>query len=171
MLPEVIFPPKVSGFYERKSGPPALLPVADLKQALHDLDGLGIQWQLIDFSHQPNYSYHVCFISWQDKGYFFFMNKYYYLAAFSQIEDMEEWQNWEEGQLLPRNQYTDIPQLHDILSTPWTILPEEMIIQKVDADNEISQKIVMNLQNAEFAEFSYWEPQNMGNILFNNWEK
>jgi hypothetical protein len=167
----VMLPPKVSGFHNPGEAPPEPLGQGLLHEELAGVRQQARRWRWADYSQQPNWSYHAGLWLWEDEPLLLLVNKYYRLAACSRVDDRQAWEAWQPGQPLPRNQYIDFPALREWLPESWVLLPQAFLLQAVDADQAESQAAVAQLQLQEFAEFSYWEPRNMGNIVFNNWQK
>lgn len=167
----IIFPPKVSGFYAGE--PPSLISTIQIEQELAVLQGLPVtaSWFLFNLEPYHHYSYHLCHIEYGETSYLFFINKYAKIGALSKVHPSASIEGWHIDEELPRNSYDDWKEGTRLLASHWAIVPPDILTLSVDADNPESQRIVSELQNEEFAQFAYWEPQNMGNILFNNWQK
>ncbi|MFT5616812.1 MAG: hypothetical protein ACI85I_000026 [Arenicella sp.] len=169
---QLIFPKNITGFHNLNKPAPSQIGLERFKaicitiKAVGDFDLI----QFFDYSEQGNKSYHLQLIEKEGNAYFIFLNKYASFIAFSEILE-ENWQSWNGEGELPKNRYIDFPQLTKYFQTDFQIIPQEILLLPIDADNPKSAEVVQNLEDAEFAEFSYFAPQCLGNIVFNNWRK
>ena len=169
----IIFPPNITGFYNVSEGPPkpesTMLFFAKCQEA--EAQGLLETVQFFDYSEEPNRSYHLQLVKDSNSiGHFIFVNKFSSLIAISKILDAN-WEDWDGDGELPTNQYVDHAELSQAFKPLFTSVPVKVLLLPIDADNPESAEVVQLLQDVEFAQLSFYAPQNMGNLLFNNWEK
>ncbi|GAA4843144.1 hypothetical protein [Algivirga pacifica] len=132
----------------------------------------GLPLTLLDFQsfqQEPNYSYMLGLLldAEQQKFYYFFCNKYYPYIACAEIKEMAE------TRITPHllvNQFVDLTEVKDPEGY-FTILPVYFLEKKVTSDELLISHILQHLEHQEFAEFAYWEPRILANIIFNRWEK
>ncbi len=166
------FPKNITGFRNPKKPAPNQIGLENFRaicaiiEAVESFDLI----QFFDYSEQENKSYHLQLIEKEGKAYFIFLNKYAPFIAFSEIFE-ENWRSWNGNGELPKNRYIDIPELTKHFQTDFQIIPQATLLLPIDADNPKSAEVVQNLEDAEFAEFSYFAPQCLGNIVFNDWKK
>jgi hypothetical protein len=166
---QVVLPPNVSGFFDHQ--PPALLPVKELQQGIEGLRTLEGFKDLVfaDCTGQTSRSYHWALLELKEGSYFIFLNKYHRIAACSRIKHAVQARDWEEE--LPENMYVHHSGIFAVLEETFTVLYPELLMLPIDPDKGDSVPVVARLQLSEFAEFSFWEPRNIGQVVFNNWEK
>jgi hypothetical protein len=168
----IIFPANITGFYNPNESAPKPLELDTFKTICNTLKTVGDfdLIQFFDYSDDADKSYHLQLIEKEGKWYFIFLNKYSPLIAFSEIFE-KNWSGWNGKEELPKNRYIDMPELAKHFPTDFQLIPQEILLLPIDADNPKSAEVVQNLKDAEFAEFSYFAPQCLGNIVFNNWKK
>lgn len=52
----------------------------------------------------------------------------------------------------------------------FRLLEPEWLILKPDPHIPVAQRLLKDLRYEEFAQFSFFQPENIGEIVFNNWE-
>lgn len=165
-------PPNISGFTAKKSKQLQVLEVNDLQNFCEvACEGQKYEFiRFIDLSAQKNRSYHLCMIAKDQQEYLIFLNKYHKVIAFSKLlEPMPS--DYMGTTEMPRNEYIDLPDLHQAFADNYLVLPAHILLLPLDSDIPESAAVVQNLQDAEFGEFSYWVPQTIGQVVFNGWEK
>ena len=168
----ITFPPNITGFHNPNKPAPNQIELDDFKAVCATIKAVE-SFELIrffDYSEQENKSYHLQLIEKERKAYFIFLNKYVPFIAFSEIFE-ENWKGWSGVGELPKNRYVDFPELAKYFQSDFQVIPQEILLLPIDADNPKSAAVVQKLEDAEFAEFSYFAPQCLGNIVFNNWKK
>ena len=169
---QIIFPPKTTGFYNPDEQPPVLQSLEGFMKACEQMASIkGFELlTLFDYTDIPSKSYHLQLMKDQDgQGFFIFVNKYSPLIAFSKI-DAINWEGWNGEGEMPQNHYVDMIELTSYFHG-MDVIPVEVLLMPIDADEAESAVVVQQLQDAEFAEFSFFAPQNLGNLVFNNWPK
>lgn len=173
MAEQITFPPNVTGFHSPSQPAPALRDLQDFHAKCQAVSALSMLEMVSfhDYSDEPNRSYHLQLAKdSRSIGYIIFVNKYAPLIAFAKIM-ASDWEGWNGSGNLPTNEYTDWQELADIFQPDFQTIPVKTLLLPIDADQPESAAVVQNLQDAEFAELSYFAPQNMGNLVFNNWKK
>lgn len=167
-----VLPPKISGFHDRTSPAPKLWNLKPFQQCCQRVVQGGI-FEVIhffDFTQHPSKSYHFTLFVRGEQFYLVFVNKYYPYIAIAQvlvpISVVHDLVNE-----LPVNQFVDVPALAKYFEGDFEVLPASFLERSPDADDPESAAIVKDLEKAEFAEFAYWEPRCIGEIIFNNWDK
>jgi len=170
---QIIFPPKVTGFHNPSDSAPELQDLKPFHLKCQAISAVGLlnPIEFFDYSAEPSRSYHLQLAEdSRSIGYFLFLNKYAPLVAISKMLD-NSWKSWDGTGELPPNQYIDFPELEAYFQPDFQLIPVATLLLPIDADKPESAAVVQNLQDSEFAEFSYFAPQNLGNLVFNNWEK
>jgi len=168
-----ILPEKVSGFYDKGDTPPKAFPFSLFRKNCKQIDQQS-EYSVLgmtDFPSQPNRSYYLTLLQHFVKGHFFiFCNRYYPLIAFSRLlDDSTPDFRSIEGGMLPGNEFIDLPELHALLNKEFVVLDKEYLATSVNADNPEDAVSVSKLSYKEFAEFSFWKPRVISDIIFNNW--
>jgi hypothetical protein len=166
-------PPKTSGFYNTDDSPPEEMPMAEVSRALDGLHSLpGIEkLESISYAQEPNRNYHLAIVQANGEWRLVFVNKYYPIVACSRVLDEIALVKWGRKGELPANEYMDWPEIAAVLPQNWRIAPKSMLLTRIDPDEGLSTPMIENLQNREFAEFSFYDPRYVGQIIFNNWKK
>jgi hypothetical protein len=122
-----------------------------------------------DLLNEVDRTYHLACIQTQEGTLLIFCNKYYPIVAVSQVtqEDAMAALPWQ----LPPNQFTEAPELRHFFEPSFTILSPEYLRIPVNSDIPELARAVSQLDDFEFAEFSYWEPKYISDIVFNSWPK
>lgn len=172
MQDKITLPPNISGFF----GKEIIQPHTDIKVFRHYCEDLSkegyhlVDW--IDLGLNTSRSYHLAlFENPFGKQYLVFCNKYYPYVGFSEVIAENKLSYIDTSQVLPSNQYIDNETLAHHYSRYFIVIPTDILQTKVDADDIANTYIVSKLTNYEFAEFAYYEPKIIGDIVFNNWEK
>ena len=163
-------PPGVSGFYEENEATPAKADVYLFRRCCEQL-AENTNYHLhnfYDFSESTTKSYHLAIFRHISDGFILvFCNRYYPLVAFSKVEDDT---HIEKADLqLPKNEFIDDDLLKQYFKENFEVLNSDYLGITVDADNEEDAITVKQLTFYEFAEFSFWKPQVLADIIFNNW--
>ena len=165
-----ILPPGVSGFYKENENTPSLVDIYLFRKFCENLaEKTGFQlYSFYDFSSSNSKSYHLAIITKSESEFILiFCNKYYPLIAFSKVLDSK---NINQADFdLPKNEFFDDEKLASYFKTDFKILNSDFLSITVDADNEEDAIAVKELTFYEFAEFSFWKPQVLAEIIFNNW--
>lgn len=172
----LLLPEKVSGFHDPGDPPPSLFPFSILEKKCEQIDQMS-EYSLvkaIDFLEEENRSYYLVLIRHFTKGHFLiFCNKYYPLVAFSHLVEQPLYQEpslttIEKGEI-PPNEFVNLPDLEPFLKPEFTVLEKDFLAKSVNADNPQDAISVSKLCHSEFAEFSFWKPKVLSDIIFNNW--
>ncbi len=162
-----LLPAGISGFFETGTKAPPLLNFEDFARACEkagNLSNFSLR-QVYNFNEQPARSYHAA-VFFRDTTLLALCNKYFPVVAFARIA------NGAEAQLLdhmPENEYVNVPELSHIFEEGFTVLDKTGLTITVDADVPEDALAVSLLSDNEFAEFAYWEPKIVADIIFNNW--
>ncbi|UZR94368.1 hypothetical protein [Chondrinema litorale] len=165
-----ILPPGVSGFYKEGEDTPASIDVYQFRKACENLvEKTGYLLEAFyDFTLSETKSYHLAVVFKPDNSYILiFCNRYYPIIAFSKVLDIK---NINQADFdLPENEFFDNEQLATFFKNNYEVLTCDYLSITVDADNEDDAVTVKRLTFYEFAEFSFWKPQTLGDIIFNDW--
>ena len=167
-LEKFILPPYVSGFYKDGGRTAEKVPFGLFSESCKKLADES-DFTLVkayDFSGQPNRSYHLAAFTGK-LNLLAMCNKYYPIVAFSVIESPST--NFDFNISMPKNEYLDGAEMAPFFSEHFTVLDKAYLAITVDADNPSDAKVVSRLSDNEFAEFAYWEPKVVADIVFNNW--
>ena len=103
-----------------------------------------------------NFSYAL----FENKGFVAIMcNQYYPLIGYCAVPAAR----------LSGGKFTDVPELDTFFEKDFKILRQDFLENPVNADNKRSRIILQNIGHEEFAQFAYWEPEIIGEIVFNRW--
>ncbi|MBX2840789.1 MAG: hypothetical protein KTR26_03405 [Flammeovirgaceae bacterium] len=170
--PQYILPSGVSGFLRESEN---TIIQFDHQLFVKSCETVGSKIENFQFSHLDlfkndlNKSYLYAYYKRENTADLIIScNKYFPIVAFSEVLDEE---NDPSENPFPDNQFCDLISLHSVFECNFQILDKAYLTTKVDADDEENSKKVSQLTNYEFSEFSYWQPQIIGDILFNDWEK
>lgn len=167
-----VLPAHISGFKNPDAPALAMLSADDLQnycEVACEAQGYTVI-QFINLNHQKDRTYHLCHIQ---KGNFeglIFLNKYHKVIAFSKLEETLP-SSYDGSTEMPRNAYTDLEDLNQAFSKYFMVLPVNILLMPLDSDIPESAEVVKQLKDVEFGEFSYWVPKNIGQVVFNGWEK
>ncbi|MEN7551421.1 hypothetical protein AAG747_26125 [Rapidithrix thailandica] len=169
----LVFPPNASGFFSKGAEIFTKVDWSEFEKHCKLVDAqtdYTLKF-LLRRKLEDNHSYHeAIFLTPENKGLFVFVNKFYPFIAISQsLMPLTEELSEKEG--LPDNEFINHQELASVFEPVFTVISKEVLTKKLDADDEIASKYVQQLTFHEFAEFAYWEPRIMANILFNKWKK
>ncbi len=163
-------PAGVSGFFEENVETPKRTDVNQFRKCCENL-AENSDYQMIDFfnfNSMPTKSYHLASFKHKTGGYILiFCNRYFPLVAFSQVADGKTVE--QVDLMLPENEFFDDDLLDQYFKNDFEVLSSAYLGITVDADNIEDAKAVKQLTFYEFAEFSFWKPQVLADIVFNNW--
>lgn len=169
--PLYILPAGVSGFLRENENTKIQFDhQLFLKACNSESLGENLQLSHIDLlENEANKSYMFAYYVRQDlPDLIVFCNKYFPIVAFSEVLDEH---NQPQENPFPDNHFCDLKSLNSVFEPDFKVLDKSYLTTKVDADDEENSKKVSQLTNYEFSEFSFWQPQIIGDILFNDWEK
>ncbi|MEM1136589.1 MAG: hypothetical protein AAGI07_12185 [Bacteroidota bacterium] len=163
-------PAGVSGFYKEDEPTPSAVDVNQFRKACEQLaeqSGYTLH-TFYDFSASKTKSYHLAILAKDTESYIMvFCNRYYPIVAFSRVLEIEKIAQADLS--LPENTFFDDDQIAAFFKEDFTVLASDYLSITVDADNEADALAVEKLTFYEFAEFSFWKPQLLAEIIFNNW--
>jgi hypothetical protein len=114
-------------------------------------------------------SYHYAGISFADTDGFFLLlcNRFHPFAGLAAIAVLPSACQIPEQALT----FCDHPLISQHFHLPeFNLLPAEFLNNKIDSEDSISQGAVSNLCNEEFAQFTYWQPKTLGDVVFHYWK-
>lgn len=166
MLKFIQLPPHISGF---TSAYHKAIPCVSLRKIENFIQDLPFEFKKFTNNNKSkNYNYHYLSAKNKEEKFLIFFNKLYPIIAVSKILES----NQASYSDLPKNEFVDVPSLESYAKQhQFILLRKELLEQKMDADIPVVQSIVGQLSQVEFAEFSYYEPQVIADIIFNNWDK
>ena len=169
---EIILPPNVSGFVNIDEAPLIELSANDLQNYCEvACQSKGYDFlRFIDLSGTKDRSYHLAEIAKENQHYLIFLNKYHKVVAFAKLQETLP-TTYDGTTEMPRNAYADLEDLASAFQPNYMVLPTSILIMPIDADIPASAAVVQRLKDIEFGEFSYWVPQNIGQVVFNGWQK
>lgn len=162
------FPAGISGFWSKKDTPPPTLDTNLFQEKCEEVKNVGFNLIAIHFAPKKKFSYHAALFEKDDKQIVVFCNKYYPIVAFAPAETKLTAKDLASFE--PPSTYVE----DEILSAyfnqaPFQVIPGDILRLEVDADNPETTSVVHLLYDVEFAEFAFWEPRSMGDVVFNNW--
>jgi len=168
-----ILPPYVSGFYKDGGRTPEKVSLSIFRDACEKL-AHGVGWELkrvLDFSGQPSRSYHLAvFAAGDAHERLVLCNKYYPIVAFAKVvQPSADGHSFDYEKGMPENEYIEPGEGGQFFTPRFTALDKAYLAVTVDADNPSDAVVVSKLSDYEFAEFAYWEPKIVADVVFNNW--
>lgn len=162
------FPAGISGFWSKKDTPPPTLDTQLFQEKCEEVKTVGFNLISIHFTDKKKQSYHSALLEKDGEQIIVLCNKYYPIVAFAEPESKIS--ESELSKYEPPKVYVE----HEILAAyfnqaPFQVIPSEILRLEVDADNPETTSVVHLLYDVEFAEFAFWEPRSMGDVVFNNW--
>ncbi len=162
------FPAGISGFWSKKDTPPPILETSLFQEKCEEVKTIGYELIAIHFAENKRQSYHSALLQKNEEQIVVFCNKYYPIVAFTQPNALLSANDL--IQFEPPSVYV----AHEMLAAyfnqaPFQVIPSEILRLEVDADNPETTSVVHLLYDVEFAEFAFWEPRSMGDVVFNNW--
>ncbi|MEH0155592.1 hypothetical protein V6R21_15705 [Limibacter armeniacum] len=162
-------PTYISGFTEEGVSPLNHIEPYEFRLFLSRQKGVEIL-SFHDFETDYDCSYMLSLVEMNDDKFLIFCNKYFPYVAVSKV--LEEGVSLkDETAELPRNRFVKDIGLSEIDDLPFSFLEVELLELKVDADNADSMFVLKQISDTEFAEFSYWQPLIIADIIFNRWTK
>lgn len=159
--PEKSLPPCVSGCC-----PPERIPDAETFARLQQNPlPETLSWQALHpLQEAPRFTYGIAQLQYGQQVLDIAVHKWYSLFAPVRVE----WRQEQPRALAFRNWQT---QEREAFGTAFTLLEPDWLIQKPDPDIPVSQLLLRDLDDEEFARFSFFQPENIGEIVFNDWAK
>ncbi len=166
-----VLPTGVSGFFESGGELPQILFEDFEKACLQIASASHFDLkEMYGFEDEPTRSYYLAFLTSEQGNVLVFCNKYFQLVAVSELmEKVSSLKEFLAKGEMPQNQFSDVPEVSQNLPEGYDYLTSAYLAKSVDADNEEDALAVKALSDIEFAEFSYWEPRQLSDIIFNNW--
>ncbi|MDW7694676.1 hypothetical protein R9C00_07980 [Flammeovirgaceae bacterium SG7u.111] len=166
-----VLPTGVSGFFESGGELPQIL-FEDFEKACLQIAAAS-HFDLKEtyaFEDEPTRNYYLAFLTSEQGNVLVFCNKYFQLIAVSELmEKISSLKEFLAKGKMPQNQFADVPEVFQSLPKGYDYLTPTYLAKSVNADNEEDALAVNALSDIEFAEFSYWEPRQLSDIVFNNW--
>lgn len=163
-MSQIIFTKGVSGFARNIQPDSALLSRFEQAIArLAEAEGWQVKTASARLCH--SFAYQVLLHEPTGQARLVFCNRVAPLVALAQVV------NW-RGDSLPENRFISDERWAAWLDDQgFAVLAQALLEQKLDADIPESAALVQQLDDLEFAEFAYWEPKTVADIIFNDWGK
>lgn len=163
----LILPRGVSGFGIKNQKE---LSVSDLKKAAEAItEQLGFEMDWVDGSSNTNCTYHFAILygstSESKSQKALLIHKFFPLAALVKFDGSSRAE--EQGEL---NEFI-FSEASARLVGEFHLFSGAFLNHPADGDDPICEEVLQLLSNEEFAEFAYYEPRCLGDIIFNNWIK
>ncbi len=166
--PSFSFPAGISGFWGKKDAPPPTFAPTLFEERCQQTRALDFELASIAFANEKKQTYHVALLQKSNEQLLVFCNKYYPIVAFAIPESSLAPEHL--PRIEPPHTYAEHEALAQLFNQePFQVIPTPILRLEVDADNPETTAVVHQLYDAEFAEFAFWEPRSMGDVVFNRW--
>ncbi|OHX65457.1 hypothetical protein [Flammeovirga pacifica] len=119
----------------------------------------------INFSERYSYNYHI--IEYQNSLYLLLKNKYSDFYAVAEVIDDEE-----EYHKIPKHRFINHSEIVSFLDAMgFQSIEEKLLSLNIDTANPLITSLLQNLSKDELKQFSKKKPQNIAQIVFNDWKK
>ncbi|WP_027001482.1 hypothetical protein [Hugenholtzia roseola] len=117
------------------------------------------RWQLLELYQQmPPFNFHFALFERDKRQMGVLCHRDFALVAFVNLP-------------LHKQAYTEGEDLTLIFERFFEVLPADFLRLRPNADHPDSVFSLQNLADEEFAQMAYFQPENIGQIIFNNWQK
>ncbi len=124
----------------------------------------GMSWaKLHDLRNHPNFTYGVANLSVNGQTFECVLHKHFPLLAPAKV-------SWREEKPIAV-EFTEWTKESTFLQKSFTLLEPRWLLLKPEPDFLECKILLRDLDFWEFGQFSYFRPENVGEIIFNNWNK
>ncbi|MEM6297145.1 MAG: hypothetical protein AAF740_00480 [Bacteroidota bacterium] len=124
----------------------------------------GMNWaKLHDLRNHSNFTYGVASLSIKSQTLEYVIHKHFPLLAPAKVS----WRN----KTPIAAEFTEWTPESDFLRKSFILLEPDWLLLKPEPDFPECKALLRDLDFWEFGQFSYFRPENVGEIIFNNWDK